>query len=186
MVDSFPPRPAPGCRVWSGSGYRDHGPMEGPKIDIPPKLGGVVVAAVQPYLTMDFLLYTVRWDNGQFSKHYFKELQCIGRFAEPAEFDSSIDLLAAKVTVGPYGGFRGAEVRVRYDGVEQESRLSKDEEPLWRKLERMAAPLGIEIEVVRLSVKGSPVPPSPHPIALGPKPGSSPRTSARGSGRSRP
>jgi hypothetical protein len=45
--------------------------MEGPKIDIAPNMGGTITGTEKPYLTMDQLLYTVRWDNGQVSKHYY-------------------------------------------------------------------------------------------------------------------
>lgn len=153
METSFPPRPIPGGRVWSGFGYQDHGPMEGPKVNIDPRMGGVISGAVQPYSTMDFLLYTVRWDNGQVSKHYFKGLFCIGRFSDPGEFESAIDLLEAKLIVGPYGGFRGAEIKLRYDGVYQEAELYKSDEYLWRGiLEKIAERRGIEVETVKLPV----------------------------------
>ena len=62
-------------------GYPDHGPMEGPKVSIPADTGGSIVDTEKPYRTMDQLLYVVRWDTGQTSKHYFKQLCGIGQYA---------------------------------------------------------------------------------------------------------
>lgn len=76
----FPPPLAADVRVWTEHGYDNYGPLEGLKVNIARRQGGVITAAEQPYRTMDQLLYIVRWDNGQTSKHYAKGLFCVGRF----------------------------------------------------------------------------------------------------------
>ena len=82
MEPSFPPPHTVGNRVWTERGYFDHGPVEGPKVSITARTGGVIIGTEKPYYAMDQLLYTVRWDNGQISKHYYNELFCIGRFRD--------------------------------------------------------------------------------------------------------
>jgi hypothetical protein len=128
----FPPPLTIGSRVWTESGYFDHGPMEGPKVNIAPRIGGVVVGSEKPYYTMDQLLYTVRWDNGQVSKHYLKELFCIGRFKTRAEFEAAIKFEGdIQLTVGPQGGFREALMCVNYDGATQQGRLTQQDRDSW-------------------------------------------------------
>src|SRR5687768_14885832 len=56
----FPPPLAIGSRVWTNVGFRQHGPIEGPKQDIEGPQGGEIVAAQKPWMTTDQLLYTVR------------------------------------------------------------------------------------------------------------------------------
>lgn len=65
MHPQFPPQLEVGGRVWTTDGYTDHGPLEGPKIDITPNMGGTITAIERPYMTIDVLLYVVKWDNGQ-------------------------------------------------------------------------------------------------------------------------
>ena len=115
---TFPPALILGCRVWVGSfGYPQHGPVDGPKQDIAGPQGGEIIATEKPYSTFDFLLYTVRWDNGQISKHYEKELFSIGRFKDRQAFEAAFKLRSiVKMKVGPRGGFRSVSFRVRYDG----------------------------------------------------------------------
>ena len=36
------------------------------------------MAVEKPYMTYDFLLYTVKWDQGEVSKHYEKDLIPLG------------------------------------------------------------------------------------------------------------
>lgn len=55
MESGFPPRLAAGNRVWTELGYSDHGPIEGPKINIAPRMGGVITGTEKPYYTMDHL-----------------------------------------------------------------------------------------------------------------------------------
>ena len=122
MIDGckFPPALSIGCRVWTELGYIDHGPYDGSKITIPPKQGGKITATQKPYYSMDDLLYTVQWDNGQVSKHYARELFRIGRFQSRVEFEQAIEPVGpAEITVGPKGGFRHAKLELVYDGNRQ-------------------------------------------------------------------
>lgn len=99
-----------GNRVWSMGGYPDQGPMEGPRVSIPADTGGSIVDTEKPYRTMDQLLYVVRWDTGQTSKHYFKQLCGIGQYATFADFRGAPETAMGKAEVvfGLQGGFRQA------------------------------------------------------------------------------
>jgi hypothetical protein len=132
MAADFPPALTVRARVWTEHGYHDHGPLEGPKVNIARRQGGVITATEKPYSTMDQLLYTVRWDNGQPSKHYAKGLFCIGRFQTRREFEATIQFEGdIHVTLGPQGGFRGAEMKVCYDGATMDGRLYQEDRDLW-------------------------------------------------------
>jgi hypothetical protein len=123
---TFPPRLIVGNRVWTASGYRDHGPEYGPKIDIAPNQGGTITDCQENSYTriLGSLLHTVRWDNGQVSKHYSGKLFCIGRFQSRAEFEQAIKPAGvAELTVGPGGGFRHVELELEYDGKQQSVQL---------------------------------------------------------------
>jgi hypothetical protein len=128
----FPPRPGEGMRVWSEHGYENHGPAQGPKVDIAPKTGGTVVCTEKPYITMGQLLYVVKWDDGQTSKHYYSGLFCIGRFANYEEFEAGIELQGdIDLKLGPSGGLREARMRIRYDGEVEDVHLDQDDGFLW-------------------------------------------------------
>jgi len=129
---NFPPALTVGSRVWTEHGYHDHGPLEGPKVNIARRQGGVITATEKPYYTMDHLLYTVHWYHGQNSKHYAKGLFCIGRFQTRKEFEAAIQFEGdIHVTLGPQGGFRGAEMKVCYDGTSMDGRLYQEDRDLW-------------------------------------------------------
>src|SRR5271170_5081768 len=106
---TFPPTLIVGNRVWSEHGYDNHGPNEGPKVDISPRQAGTITAVDKPYSTMDQLLYSVRWDGGQVSRHYESELFCIGPFQSRTKFEEAIKPEGiVELTVGPGDGFRSA------------------------------------------------------------------------------
>lgn len=125
---TFPPRLAPGRRVWTQSGFTHPGQMEGPWVDIAPNQGGTITETQQPYYTRwDLILYSVRWDNGQVSKHYAKELPCIGRFQNRVEFEAAIRPSGTvRITVGPGGGFRHVDFDLEYDGRSETAILTDD------------------------------------------------------------
>ena len=147
---TFPPTLAVGSRVWTANGYPNHGPLDGPKVDIAAAQGGTVTAAQKMYLTMDNSLYTVEWDNGQASKHYYRELLCIGRFQDLKEFEQAIRPAgAATLTVGPKGGFRHVQLELEYDGLRQTVELY--DRDLWQQyVERLVRSSGCEITKNRL------------------------------------
>jgi len=60
ISSSFPPHLCLGARVWTTQGYRQHGPLEGPLVDILPNMGGTVQSIDKPHYA-DSLLYSVRW-----------------------------------------------------------------------------------------------------------------------------
>ncbi len=104
----------------------DHGPEYGPKVDIAPNQGGTITASEENGYTriIGDLLHTVHWDDGQLSKHYSKELFCIGRFESRTEFEQAIKPTGvAELTVGPAGGFRHVRLELEYDGKRQTAEL---------------------------------------------------------------
>lgn len=152
MTTTFPPPLAVGSRVWTEDGYYDHGPLEGPKVNIPRRTGGVITNTERPYYTMDHVLYTVQWDNGQLSKHYSTGLFCIGRFQTRTEFEAAIQFVGEiHLTLGPRRGFKGVQMRVQYDGTSMDGRLYKDDRDLWNNFfERLAKRQKIPIRITKL------------------------------------
>jgi hypothetical protein len=151
MENLFPPPLVKGNRVWTTNGYRDHGPLKGPNVDIPPAMGGVIVNSRIDLPSSDHLLFTIRWDNDQSSIHYTKQLFCIGRFASIVEFEAAIELECVTLSVGPNGGFRKAEIRLRYDGCDQLSNLSESNISYWVCfLDRIADRQGVKISTIAL------------------------------------
>src|SRR5436190_9834991 len=111
-------RPAVGKRVWTERGFQDHGQLEGPKTSVPPATLGEIVATERPYSTMDMLLYTVRWQSGQTTKHYFNQLFCIGPFESlPAFLNAVRSARGARIVKGPRGGFREFTAEIVVDGA---------------------------------------------------------------------
>jgi hypothetical protein len=80
---------------------------------------GSVTATEKPYVTMDQLLYTIRWDDGETVKLYYESFVALGHFQTLGEFQTAIRASAsgAKLTLGPKGGFRAFEMTVQRDGV---------------------------------------------------------------------
>jgi hypothetical protein len=118
--------------------------MEGPRIDVASNQGGTITATQEPYRTRpDLILYAVRWDNSQISKHYERELLPIGRFQTRAEFDAAIKPKGTVgLTVGPGGGFRQVDLDVEYDGQAQSATIT--EERIWREcVEPIVTKLGL-------------------------------------------
>jgi len=149
-IRTFPPALIVGNRVWTDHGYQNHGPLEGPKVDIAPDQGGTITAVEKPYHTMDHVLYAVRWDNEQVSKHYEKELFCIGRFQSRKEFEKAITPIGtAELTVGPAGGFRNARFEVEYDGQPQTAEVQ--DRRLWLEcVEPLVRKSGLTISTTKL------------------------------------
>ena len=146
----FPPTLAAGNRVWTDHGFQDHGPSEGPRVDIAANQGGIVTHTEKPYHTMDQLLYVVRWDNGEVSKHYDKELFCIGHFQNRGDFEAAIRPTGeVSLTVGPAGGFRNAEFELEYDGHAQTAEVT--DRRLWLEcIEPVVKRLGLKISTTKL------------------------------------
>jgi hypothetical protein len=101
-----------GCRVWAEFGLHEHGHN---KANVPLKTGGMVVSARQEFQTIDQLLYTVKWDSGQDSVHYYESLCAIGSARDLNEFEGMIMAEAIRVekVVGPNGGLRSAKIILR-------------------------------------------------------------------------
>ena len=81
-------------------------------------------------MTMDQLLYTILWDDGQTITLYYENFVGLGQFQTLSEFQTAIRASAsgAKLTLGPNGGFRGFEMTVQRDGVNL-TRRSRNQEP---------------------------------------------------------
>lgn len=149
-LPKFPPPLVVDARVWTTYGYADHGPKEGPKVDIAPNMGGTITRTEQPYATMDQLLYSVLWDNGQTSKHYWAGLFCIGRFKTPSEFEAAIHFTGAiELTLGPKGGFRYVNFSLDYDGQPEDTETYN--RGLWLDyLQPLAEKQGVTIHTISL------------------------------------
>lgn len=158
MEIRFPPLLTVGSRVWTTFGYSDHGPLDGPKFDIAPNMGGTIAGTERSYHTIDNLLYTVHWDNGQVSKHYANGLSCIGRFSTLCEFENAVNVTGPiKLTVGPQGGFRHVRLMLDYDGQSQDVEIY--DRRLWFDcLEPLAKKHGATINTTKLppKIRGKP------------------------------
>jgi hypothetical protein len=76
---------------------------------------------------MDMLLYTVRWQSGQTTKHYFNHLFCIGQFQSLPEFLAAIrSARNARIAKGPRGGFREFTAEIPFEGAYLPLRYGKD------------------------------------------------------------
>ena len=152
---TFPPKLIVGNRVWTASGYRDHGPEYGPKVDIAPNQGGTITASQENGYTkiIGDLLHTVRWDNGQVSKHYSRELFRIGRFQSRTEFEQAIKPAGvAELTIGPAGAFRHVRLELDYDGKHQTAELY--DQAFWAEcVEPIVKKSGCTISITRLPSK---------------------------------
>jgi len=97
---------------------------------------------------MDQLLYTVRWDNGQVSKHYATGLFCIGRFQSLSEFKQAISVEGpVELVLGPQRGFRAVKMRLEYDGELHEVELDQGDRSVWVNiLDPMVREVGLPIE----------------------------------------
>jgi hypothetical protein len=145
-----------GNRVWSMGGYPDHGPKEGPMVSIPADTGGSIVATGKPYRTMDQLLYVVRWDTGQTSKHYSKELCGIGQYATWPTFSRAIETASgqAEVVLGPQGGFRKARADVMLDnGSAARLELYEGHGRIWDYIKPTLVKSAVAITETRLTAK---------------------------------
>ncbi len=144
----FPPPIGVGTRVWS-PGYREHGPLEGPTVNIPAGLGGTIVGTTKPWMTMDQLLYDVRWDNGQTSRHYGNGLSNIGRFATLEEYRAAIVPEGpVELTLGPKGGFRHVKMTAIYDG--QACVVDSTDRAIWSFLKPYVTAAGLPISEKRM------------------------------------
>jgi len=150
IQQTFPPTLIAGNRVWTERGYQNHGPREGPKIDVASNQGGTITDVHERQFITGYVLYAVRWDNGQVSKHYDNELFCIGSSQDRAEFESAIKPTeTVELTVGPAGGFRKARLELEYDGQPQTAEVQ--DRRLWLEyVEPIVRKLGLNISTTKL------------------------------------
>jgi len=114
---------------------------------------GSVLATENPYMTMDQLLYTIRWDDGETIKLYYQSFVPLGPFQTVAEFQTAIRASAsgAKLTLGPISGFRGFEMTVQREGVALNARYgSRDGRVYCQFIEPCLQSAGITPELVQL------------------------------------
>lgn len=157
MIENPITFPDVGCRVWT-FGLQQHGPVNGPKTDVLVETGGTIVGFEKPYYTMDIYLYSVQWDTGERTKHYFSELLCIGPFRTLSDFKQAIltDGERAKLTLGPVGGFRGFSMYLRNAGTPLLIQYTKDHKRLYDWLiEPLIKQAGISVEVEQLCARES-------------------------------
>lgn len=159
---SFPPLLEKGSKVWTTDGYRNHGPLDGPKQNILGPQRGIVEGRYQEFSFSNYL-YVIRWDNGQQSRHYATGLFSIGRFDTLAAFEAAIKPASpAVVTRGPQGGFRGMATQLEYDGVPIQVELGDRDGDFWETFLRpIYEKFGVKVTEVRLPPK----PPRPRSSA---------------------
>lgn len=143
--------PKAGSRVWTVAGLRQHGPREGPFVDVVPNTGGVITAVEKPWYapTIGQDLYVVQWDTGQRTKHYFSEfghVLCIGRYQTLRDFESALKgAKAAEVTWGPQGGFRGFRAVLHTPDSECVIEAVESQRGIWKYLEPLLREAGVPI-----------------------------------------
>ena len=117
---------------------------------------GAVVATEKPYTTMDQLLYTIRWDDGEVIKLYESAFMSLGPFQTVSEYQAAIRGSAAqpKLTLGPQGGFRGFEMTVQWEGATLRAFYGQREVAIYRQfIEPCLRQAGIKPEVIQLEGK---------------------------------
>ena len=138
-------------RVWTVSGFPQHGQYDGPKTDVPANTGGTIIREEQPYQTMDSLLYVVRWDSGEITKHYDSELFCIGQFQTLSDLEAALPFSeVGELLVGPGGRFRGFTLQVSKDSF---ITLAQHQRRAWLDLEPILKRRGIRIHTTRIPMK---------------------------------
>lgn len=78
---------------------------------------------------MDFMLYEVRWDTRQHTKHYYKELFSIGPFQTLQDFEQAIQTTGkdAKLVLGPQGGLREFTMSLQHQGKQYILSLTQEQ-----------------------------------------------------------
>jgi hypothetical protein len=67
----------------------------------------------------------VRWNNGQISKNYKRELLPKGRFDICSQFEAAIKpKMTVELTIGPGRGFKNFDLNVEYDGQSQSATIT--------------------------------------------------------------
>lgn len=133
MAESLFNAPAIGNHVWLENERVDHGPIDGPKTTIPGKNLGTVIDMEKPYMTMDQLLYVVKWNSGHITKHYYTELFCIGTATSTIEFFELIAKCRSPILQqGPRGGFRKFSACIEVDGTQRLISYFKDQGTFYR------------------------------------------------------
>lgn len=150
-------KPRVGSRVWTVAGYSDHGPMEGPRVDVPPNTGGVITSQEMRFGSA---LFFVTWDSGQRCAHYENRLHCIGPFRTLSDFASVVreSGRAARAHFGPGGGLRRFSMEIVGDSPLSID-LSSEQSSFWREvLEPILEQAGIEVERTREKMAPRPRP----------------------------
>ncbi len=146
--------PAIRSRVWTIRGIQQHGPAEGPLVDVAPNTGGVISGIEKPYYTVDMYLYVVKWDTGQTTKHYFEEFGdpiCIGPFNTLTEFESALPHAEmAEVTWGPQGGFRGFRAILRTPNGNHVIEAATSHRRMWEYLGPLLRTAGVPVAEKRI------------------------------------
>lgn len=114
---------------------------------------GSIVSTEKPYMTMDQLLCSIRWDNGETVTLYHNAFICLGPFQTLQEFQSAVSqsVTGAKLTLGPSGGFRGFEMTLQREAQSLRARYgSRDGSVYQQFIAPCLQAAGVEPETVRL------------------------------------
>lgn len=98
------------------------------------------------------MLYEVKWDTGQHTKHYYKELFYIGPFQTLEDFEQAIQTTGkdAKLVLGPQGGLREFTMSFQHQGKQYVLNLHKEQGRIWTYLQPILERNSIQIAVEKL------------------------------------
>lgn len=148
--------PRVGSRVWTIPGLQNHGPKEGPFVNVSPNTGGKIVRIEKPWYapTIGDDLYVVQWDAGLTTKHYFGEfgdVLCIGPFDTLADFELALrTATAGEVTIGPKGGFREFRAILHTAYGDLMVHAVREQARIWSYLEPLVRKAGLKLNETRL------------------------------------
>lgn len=137
-----------GCHVWSEHGNPSHGPEHGPKVAIPAKSLGTIIASHEQFAAPD--LVTVQWCDGTISKHYFYELYCIGPFDSLEGYHHALgEARGARLWRGPRGGFQMFTAEVLFQGEFYPVQFGKKDKALFDCIEPILHSKSTHIDIVQ-------------------------------------
>jgi len=108
----------------------------------------------RPYPTIDVFLYSVLWDSGEISKHYYNELDPIGNCKTIGDYEQILmNGKNAKAVVGPQGGFKNFEITVCFNNTDYQIKLNSEQKNNWHWLKEFLERNNIPFEIEKLAKK---------------------------------
>lgn len=140
-----------GGRVYTKRGFQNHGPMEGPRVNVRAELHGTVDTITTRFGST---LIHVVWDDTVRSAHYLTEaVLALTPFSEISQVEKCFaeTLQCCLLTVGPQGGFKDFRGTFVYDGKHFEIPTEVINRSLWSDIvEPLLKKHALEYEIARL------------------------------------